>query len=137
MMRLNRWTWLAVGVGIAAHGVAGRAHHSIAGVYDRNRPATIEGVVSEVRFVNPHPLVIVDVEDDAGRAQPWTLELDNQWELADIGFKADTLRPGDRVVVRGSLARREPHRLYVYRLDRPADGLRYEQVGSRPRLDPG
>jgi hypothetical protein len=113
-------------------GVA-QAHHSIAGVYDSSRAMTVEGVVSQFRFVQPHPFVLVDVRR-SGAAEQWQLELDNRWELAEIGFTETTLRPGDRIVVTGSPARREPQHMYVQRLDRPADGFGYEQVGTRPRL---
>ena len=77
--------------------------------------------------------VLVDVRR-GGASEEWHLELDNRWELADIGFTETTLKPGDRVVVTGSPARREPQRMYVRRLDRPTDGFSYEQVGTRPRL---
>ena len=60
--------------------------------------------------------------------------LDDRGELSDIGMTAQTLRPGDQVIVVGSPARREPNRLYLARLDRPADGYSFEQVGGRPRL---
>jgi hypothetical protein len=110
------------------------AHHSISAVYDGARQHEIEGVVSEFQFVNPHPFVIVTVQAGAAAAEPWRLELDNRFELADIGVTSETLKPGDRVVVTGSLARTEPRALYVRRLDRPADGFRYEQIGSRPRI---
>ena len=112
---------------------AASAHHSIAGYYDSSREVTVEAVVSQFRFVQPHPFVIVDVRRNGG-AEQWELELDNRGELVDIGFTETTLKPGDRVVVSGSPARREPQRLYVRRLDRPADGFGYEQVGTRPRL---
>jgi hypothetical protein len=36
--------------------------------------------------------------------------------------------------VTGSEGRTDPRALYVRQLDRPADGFRYEQVGSRPRV---
>ena len=61
--------------------------------------------------------------------------MDNRFELADIGMTSATLKPGDRVVVTGSLGRTEPRTLYIRQLDRPADGFRYEQVGSRPRVN--
>ena len=109
------------------------AHHSIAGYYDSSREVTVEAVVSQFRFVQPHPFVVVDVRRN-GAAEQWELELDNRWELVEIGFTEATLKPGDRVVVSGSPARREPQRLYVRRLDRPADGFGYEQLGNRPRL---
>jgi hypothetical protein len=61
--------------------------------------------------------------------------MDNRFELADIGMTSETLRPGDRVVVTGSPGRLDARALYIRQLDRPADGFRYEQVGSRPRVN--
>lgn len=118
---------------LALSGFAAEAHHSIAAVYDSAREQRIEGVVAEFLFVNPHPFVVVTVAA-GGAEESWRLEMDNRFELAGIGMTGETLKPGDRVVVTGSLGRTEPRTLYVRRLDRPADGFRYEQVGSRPRV---
>jgi hypothetical protein len=115
---------------------AADAHHSIAAVYDGTRQQRLEGVVSEFLFINPHPFLLVTVGDD-GAGESWRLEMDNRFELQGIGVTSDTLKPGDRVVVTGSLGRTEPRTLYVRQLDRPADGFRYEQVGSRPRVNTG
>jgi hypothetical protein len=125
-------SWLAALLACAA--VSAHAHHSISAVYDGSRQHEIEGVVSEFQFINPHPFVIVAVTAGNSEAEQWRLELDNRFELAAIGVTDETLKPGDRVVATGSLARAEPRALYVRRLDRPADGFRYEQVGSRPRI---
>ena len=95
---------------------------------------TIEGVVAEFQLVNPHPFLIIDVTDGTGRAHRWRLEMDNRIELAAIGVTATTFNPGDRVVVTGSLARSQGERMYLLRLDRPADGFWYEQVGQSPRI---
>jgi Family of unknown function (DUF6152) len=116
---------------LACVSFAASAHHSISAVYDSTRPQRIEGVVAEFQFVNPHPFVIVTDADGAS----WRLEMDNRFELADVGMTNATLKPGDRVVVTGSLGRTEPRTLYIRQLDRPADGFRYEQVGSRPRVN--
>lgn len=110
------------------------AHHSIARVYDSARQSTVSGVVTEFQFINPHPFLIVDVVSETGAAESWRLEMDNRFELARIGMNEDTFVAGDEVVAEGSLARTEPRRLYLRRLERPADGLFYEQVGSSPRL---
>jgi hypothetical protein len=109
------------------------AHHSIAGMYDSSQNTTLEGVVAQFQFVNPHPFVVVSVQRN-GATEQWQMEMDNRRELAEIGFTETTLKPGDRIVVHGSPARRELRKLYVRRLDRPADGLGYEQVGSRPSV---
>jgi Family of unknown function (DUF6152) len=115
-------------------GVATRAHHSISAVYDDTQSVTIEGIVTQFQFVNPHPLVVMDVKDSAGNTQQWRLEMDTHRELADIGFTSDSLKPGERLMITGSRARRQPQSLYIRRLERPSDGFAYEQVGNSPRL---
>jgi hypothetical protein len=109
------------------------AHHSIATVYDSNQSVRIDATVVEFQFVNPHPLITVAVKDPAGNEQQWRLEMDNRSELAGVGFTSQTLQRGDRVVVSGSRSRTERTRLYIRRLDRPADGFWYEQVGGSPK----
>jgi hypothetical protein len=121
---------LAVVTGALIASLTAEAHHSIAAVY-LSRQERVEGVVTEFQFINPHPFVIVTVDDGGGS---WRLEMDNRFELADIGMTSETLKPGDRVVVSGSLGRTLPRTLYIRQLHRPADGFRYEQVGSRPRV---
>jgi hypothetical protein len=119
---------------IITAGVPADAHHSISSVYDSSRQANIEGIVAQFQLINPHPFLLIDVTDRAGNAQRWRLEMDNRSELVAIGVTANTLKPGDRVVVKGSLARTQPQALYLLRLDRPADGFWYEQVGNSPRI---
>ncbi len=110
--------------------IAVAMHHSIAGFYDNSRQVTIEVVIAEFHFVNPHPFVIVDVNSER-----WKLEMDNLSELVEVGMTKETLKPGDRVVVSGSPVRSTPPQgLYIRKLDRPSDGFRYEQVGTSPRV---
>lgn len=116
---------------------AALAHHSISGVYDSSRQVTVEGRVVEFQFVNPHPVLIVAPKSAEPADSPWRLEMDNRYELADIGVTAKTFRPGDRVIATGSAARDESRSLYLMKLDRPADGLRYEQMGYSPRISAG
>lgn len=132
--RCGSWLQLATyGFGIVS--LSAHAHHSISAVYDSTRQLRIEGVVTEFQFVNPHPFLIIAVAAGEASPQRWRLEMDNRFELSDIGMAADTLKPGERVIVSGSVGRTDPQSLYVRQLDRPADGFRYEQVGSRPRIN--
>ena len=125
--------WLAaVLIGGAAFAVFVVLFTIAAGVAASER---IEGVVAEFRFTNPHPFLFVEVETDSGLLQVWRLEMDNRFELARIGMTAETFRPGERVVALGSPGRLRPQSLYLRRLDRPSDGLRYEQRGGTPSLD--
>ena len=102
------------------------AHHSIASVYDRDKRTTISAVVKQWRFVNPHPSIIVDVTTPGSPVRTLTLEMDNRWELAELGFTENTLKAGDRIEVTGDPSRREAHMFYVRILRRPADGFRYD-----------
>lgn len=110
------------------------AHHALGGVYDNSRQHTLEGVVTEFRFTNPHPFLFIEVQTESSLRQVWRLEMDNRFELARIGMTAETFQPGERVIARGSVGRVRPQSLYLRRLDRPADDLRYEQLGGRPSL---
>jgi hypothetical protein len=114
-------------------GVVTQGHHSIAAVYDRARPVRLDAVLVEFAMVQPHPFVIVEVKD-GGNAGRWRGELDNRHELIAIGMTADSLKPGDRLILSGSGGRTQPQSLYVYRLERPSDGFWYEQVGMSPRI---
>ena len=126
---------LSFAAAVAASVMTVQAHHSIAGAYDTNRQVKLEGTVAEFHFVNPHPYVTMQVTNNDGNAQSWRLEMDNRSELADIGIDAATFKPGDRVVASGSAARAKTRGLYLLRLDRPADGLRYEQIGYSPSIN--
>jgi uncharacterized protein DUF6152 len=119
---------------LSALAVTADAHHSIAGMYDQSRRVTLDGVIAQYQFVNPHPFVVVDVTAANGTTQSWKAELDNRWELQNVGMTATTFNAGDRVVVSGSPGRDRTLLLYVWRLERPADGFLYEQVGTSPRV---
>ena len=110
------------------------AHHSIVSIYDSGNPISFEAVVVDFQFVNPHPFVVVDRTVREGRTEQWRLEMDNRFELAGVGMTGTTFRKGDRVSVTGGPARDRSRALYVRRLERPADGFWYEQVGSSPRV---
>ena len=110
------------------------AHHSISAVYDTRQPVSVEGVITEFHFVNPHPYLVIEGKEAGGEAQPWHMEMDNLGELVAVGVTKDTLRPGDRVTVTGSRSRSKRQSLYVRKLVRSGDGFEYEQVGSSPRV---
>ena len=114
-------------------GGAAAAHHSLSSVYDSRKQLTLTGSVREFQFVNPHPWIGIDVTGEDGTRR-WRLELDNRWELVNIGMHADTFKSGDLVVASGSAGRDGARAVYVRRLERAADGLQYEQVGPSPRM---
>jgi hypothetical protein len=127
-------SYLPVAGALLFTALAAEAHHSIAGAYDTRRTVRVDGVVVRFAFINPHAFVTLEVREAAGVPQMWHLEMDDRGELSEIGMTESTLKAGDRLIVTGSPGRREGNRLYIQRLQRPADGYGYEQVNSRPRL---
>lgn len=81
------------------------AHHSFAAEYDSTRPITLKGVVKRFDWVNPHSRLFIEVKDAAGKVTPWELETGNPTSLQRRGWKRDTLKPGDVVVVTGFQAK--------------------------------
>ena len=129
---MKTWTSL-VAFGLIVAGTPAVAHHAISAIYDSSKRVTVEGAVREFQFINPHPFLIIEVSE-SGKTLEWKLEMDNRFELIDEGMKADTLKPGDRVVASGSLSRTNAQGMYLMRLDRASDGFRYEQIGASPRV---
>ena len=125
---------LPLAAALAILAAAPEAHHAIAAIYDSSKPMTLEGVVAEFQFISPHPIVVIQVVGRGGDKESWRLEMDNRGELSAVGMRADTLKKGDRVVVRGGVARDQSRALYIRRLERPADGFWYEQAGSSPKV---
>ena len=133
----NKPGLMMLGTGLAlamAWSCIAPAHHSFANVYDSSRSITLDGSVREFQFVHPHPFLVIEVKEGERERQSWRAEMDNRFELEDIGVTAQTFKPGDRVRAIGSPGRTEPHILYLMKLERASDGLHYEQVGSTPRI---
>jgi hypothetical protein len=77
------------------------AHHGDAGRYEE-AITTLTGTVVALQLINPHSLIIVDVDDPrTGKPVRWQVEISNANGLARIGWTKDTLKPGDRITMSG------------------------------------
>ena len=81
------------------------AHHELAAKFDTSKTTTLAGIVTAVDWRNPHTHVFFNVKDKQGDASNWAIELDNTIVLEKSGWRADTLRAGDALTVRGHPAR--------------------------------
>lgn len=73
------------------------AHHSPA-VFDRSREVTVEGVVTEFRWGNPHSWIHLDVTN-GDAVETWSVEMDPASHLARRGWRSTTIKPGDLIEV--------------------------------------
>jgi len=84
---------VVVGIHMAA------AHHATT-MFDHSKTLTINGVVTEVRWVNPHvSLWVRGTIKDGEEPAVWALESTSPGNLVRRGWTRATLKPGDKVVV--------------------------------------
>jgi hypothetical protein len=81
-------------------GIAGVAfaHHSAAGV-DRTKTVTLVGTVKEFRWTNPHSWLHLEVANAGGGTDTWILEMNPPSFLVRAGWKANSIKEGDKVTV--------------------------------------
>src|SRR4051812_22843084 len=78
------------------------SHHSFSAVYDDTRTISVTGVVTQFRFVNPHALLFVDVTDESGKINKWTVEFAGRLNLSEVGWTAESIKSGERLTVTGN-----------------------------------
>jgi len=69
-------------------------HHSVAAEFDTTALVTIDGHITELRWINPHVVILLESDAGAGEAGPWAVEITPPGALARIGFERDWLEPG-------------------------------------------
>lgn len=79
--------------------VAAEAHHSFS-MFDNEREQTIEGVVKEFQWTNPHIWVQVNVKGPDGKVTEYSIEGSSPNGLRRQGWSKDTLKPGDKIVLK-------------------------------------
>jgi len=94
-VRFAAFAWFAAGV----LAVPAFAHHSAAGI-DRSKTVTLAGTVKQFGWQNPHSWMEVDVPGDNGAVTTWKVEMTSPAFLIRAGWKATTVKPGDKVTVK-------------------------------------
>jgi len=112
-------------VGLTASSL--RAHHSFAATYAEEKTIKIEGKLVQFNFRNPHSFVQIEVKEENGTVNRWSVEWGGAGQLGAQGLTRDTLRPGDYVVITGHPGRNnnEDHRLRMLEIRRPLDGWKW------------
>ena len=89
------------------------AHHSISVEYDMHRQGTIQGVVSEIWFKNPHVRYYLSVTDDQGVETVWNAHGHNPVTLVRTGWMLETIQVGDHISMTGDLTRDGSPKMFI------------------------
>ena len=75
------------------------AHHGAA-AFDMSKPVVLkDAVITQLVWINPHPLIKADYKDEKGEVQHWTMEMGSIPSSQLIGWTRTTLKPGDVVTL--------------------------------------
>jgi Family of unknown function (DUF6152) len=77
--------------------VATSAHHTIGAYYDVMQHISLNGIVQDVEWKQPHVLLHVAVSKSDGVIVEWTLETRAPTILKRLGIAQDFVKPGDSV----------------------------------------
>lgn len=78
------------------------AHHSFSATFDEKQTITVEGVVTNFSFRNPHVLVYIDSKDKDGKVVNWMSEGSAATLMRRSGWDKDVIKEGDAVRVTGN-----------------------------------
>jgi hypothetical protein len=99
----------------------GLSHHSFAAEFIRE-VITIEGIVTEVWFKNPHVRYYMEVTNERGETEVWDTRGGSATNLQRSGaWTRDSIKPGDWVVMTGNRGR-DGRKLLDIRMVRLPDG---------------
>jgi hypothetical protein len=87
----------ALGAAALLAAAPAQAHHSFA-MFDMANNVTIEGVVAEVQWTNPHAWIEVDVPGADGEVVRWGVEFNSPNNLSRQGWRRSDISAGDHVV---------------------------------------
>jgi hypothetical protein len=106
------------------------AHHSFAATYFEDKTVQIEGKLVQFQFRNPHSFIQVEVKDEKGQIQRWSVEWGGASQLGAQGVTNETLKYGDIVTLTGAPGREaSDNRMLLRSLRRKSDNFGW---GQRP-----
>ncbi|MGI9259326.1 MAG: DUF6152 family protein [Gammaproteobacteria bacterium] len=97
---------LAIVAALATLPIATQAHHSVALNFSQEL-ITLNGTITEVRWINPHASFVLAVENEEGSTDEWLVEMLALIALQRQGFDFDALQEGMDVQMTGRVGYRD------------------------------
>src|SRR4029077_7325882 len=96
---------LVTGIGWLLAASPPRAHDALATRYDTSQSVTLNCTLTKIDWGNPHVHLYLQASDKAAPGAGWEFEMGSPNLLIQNGWKLDTCRRGDHVVVTAYPAR--------------------------------
>jgi hypothetical protein len=105
------------------------AHHSFSAEFDSNKRVQLTGIITNVKWQNPHVYFYIDVKDDAtGKVTNYAVELGSPNGVLGNGLSRDILKVGMKVSLNGSMAKDGSNKLNGSNIT--VDGKRFDAASS-------
>jgi hypothetical protein len=83
------------------------AHHSVPVNFDQSKEVSIEGVLTEIKWVNPHAHFRINVKQPDGSVLEWLVEMGATNTMKRAGFPMDRFMVGEKYTIIGPPGRRD------------------------------
>lgn len=87
--------------GLAIGAARAGAHHS-ATMFDDSKTVTVQGVVREFQYTNPHSWLLVDVTGKDGKVVTWGFEAEGPTTLRRAGIRPSDFKAGTKLTITGN-----------------------------------
>ena len=90
-------TLISLLIGLSASALVLHAHHSVGSSFDTSQLVTVTGVVTSLRWHNPHVTFHVAVKNVDGSISDWRMEMKGTSGLSAVGLDQGAVAVGKQV----------------------------------------
>ena len=120
---------IAASIVLVALAIPVFAHHSFSAEFDRNKRVSLTGIITSVKWQNPHVYFYIDVKDkDTSKVTNYGIELGSPNGVLGNGLSRDILKVGMVVSQDGSMAKDGSNKLNGSNIT--VNGKRYDAASS-------
>jgi hypothetical protein len=83
------------------------AHHSVPVNFDQSKEVSVEGVLTEIKWVNPHAHFRINVKQPDGSNLEWLVEMGATNTMKRAGFPMERFMVGEKYTIIGPPGRRD------------------------------
>lgn len=109
------------------------AHHS-GTMFDDKKQVTLEGVVKEFQYTNPHSWLLVDVTNPDGTVTTWGFEAEGPNTLLQAKIRRSDFAPGTKITITGFPMRDGRPAAAWTKAVRASDGVEFYPRGRTPQV---